>query len=100
MPARRQAGCFLWHKCSFALFAGDSDTVGSTYNKYSNSLGVYGNMTEKTLRENASNFAFVQGCSNRAQIVLTNSDGPITIRFSTGGEATNKGANMVDVCVS
>lgn len=57
-------------------------TVGSTYYKYSNSLGVYGSMTEKTLRENASNFAFVQGRSNRAQLVLTNSDGPITIRFS------------------
>lgn len=57
-------------------------TVGSTYYKYSNSIGVYGGMTEKTLRENASNFAFVPGRSDRAQIVLAESNGPITIRFS------------------
>lgn len=57
-------------------------TVGSTYFKFSNSIGVSGGMTEKTLRENTSNFKFVPGRSDRAQIVLTGSNGTISIRFN------------------
>lgn len=56
-------------------------TVSSTYFKYSNAIGLSGSMTEKTLRQNANNFAFVSGRSDRAQIQLVSTNGAFAIRF-------------------
>ncbi len=56
-------------------------TKGTTYFMYSNSIGLSGSSTEKTLREDGNNFSFVSGRSTRAQIVLTSSDGDFSIRF-------------------
>lgn len=55
-------------------------TVSPTYFKFSNSMGLSGSMTEKTLTE-SSNFRFVQGRSDRAQIQLVSNYGSFTIRF-------------------
>lgn len=56
--------------------------VSSTYFKTSNTMGLSGSMTEKTLKQNANNFSFVPGRSDRAQIELISTDGDFSIRFS------------------
>lgn len=49
-------------------------TVSATYFKVSNTIGLSGSMTEKTLRE-SSLFRFVPGRSDKAQIELVSTNG-------------------------
>lgn len=56
-------------------------TISPTYFKFSNSIGLSGSMNEQTLRE-SSNFRFVQGRSDRAQIQLVSTSGSFSIRFN------------------
>lgn len=59
-----------------------NNALGSTYFMHSNTIGVYGGMTEKTLRQDPANYAFNKKISDRAQIELQSTNGTVSIRFS------------------